>query len=105
MNDREVCKQAIVKFGPQSQIDMCIEECSELINALEKYRRGRNTKEDVITEIADVQIMCEQMQELFGTIAVAVERDRKIRRLIERIEKPEPARTANSGDNNTKKNL
>lgn len=86
MNDREVCKQAIVKFGPQSQIDMCIEECSELINALEKYRRGRNTKEDVITEIADVQIMCEQMQELFGNIAVAVERDRKIRRLIERIE-------------------
>lgn len=86
MNDREVYKQAIVKFGPQSQIDMCIEECSELINALEKYRRGRNTKEDVITEIADVQIMCEQMQELFGNIAVAVERDRKIRRLIERIE-------------------
>lgn len=83
----EICRAALEKWGERSQIDMCIEECAELINALEKYRRGRNTKADVITEIADVQIMCEQMQELFGDAETSAERNRKFNRLVERINK------------------
>lgn len=45
---------------------MVSEECAELINALCKYKRGRVTDSDVITEIADVMIMCEQMAYYFG---------------------------------------
>lgn len=85
----EICREALAKWGYESQIDMCIEECSELINALEKFRRGRNTKADVITEIADVQIMCEQMQELFGDAETSAERHRKLNRLVERLQKYE----------------
>ena len=85
----DICRQALELYGSRSQIDMCIEECAELINALEKYRRGRNTKADVITEIADVQIMCEQMQELFGDMDVSAERHRKLNRLVERMDKHE----------------
>lgn len=105
MTDREVCKKAIVQLGVNSQVDMCIEECAELIVALQHFKRGKCVEEDVITEIADVQIMSQQMQELFGNISVAVERERKILRLMERLEKPEPARSTDPGDNNTKKNL
>lgn len=81
-----VIKLAVEKFGPESQMDMSIEECSELINALCKLRRGRVGPIDVVTEIADVQIMCEQLAYMFGEKSVADERKRKIERLRKRIE-------------------
>lgn len=79
-------KLAVEKFGKQSQIDMAIEECSELINALCKLRRERVGPIDVITEIADVQIMCAQLAYIFGEQSVEEERMRKIERLKRRIE-------------------
>lgn len=87
MNNNEtiVCKHAVDKFGPQSQIDMAIEECAELINALCKLRRERAGTLDVVTEIADVQIMCEQLAYMFGEKTVVDERKRKIERLRKRI--------------------
>jgi len=81
-----VLKLAVEKFGQESQIDMAIEECSELINALCKLRRQRVGPIDVITEIADVQIMCSQLAYMFGEKTVADERKRKIERLRKRID-------------------
>lgn len=81
----DICRAAIAKYGAQAQMDMCIEEYAELINAIEKYRRGRNTKADVITEIADVAIMCRQMALMFGVDEVGKEIDRKLERLKERM--------------------
>lgn len=80
-----VYKLAVEKFGPESQIDMAIEECAELINALCKLRRERVGPIAVVTEIADVQIMCEQLAYMFGEKMVADERKRKIERLRKRI--------------------
>ena len=37
------------------------EECSELTNAICKFRRGRVGKDDIITEIADGIIKCEEL--------------------------------------------
>lgn len=87
MNTDEIVtiKLAVEKFGEQSQIDMAIEECSELINALCKLRRQRVGPIDVITEIADVQIMCAQLAYIFGEQSVEEERMRKIERLKGRI--------------------
>lgn len=76
-----------MEFGEQSQLDMAIEECSELINAIEKYRRGRVGTIDIITEIADVQIMMAQLAYIFGEKQVEDEVARKIERLKGRIEK------------------
>ena len=81
-----VCKLAVEKFGPQSQIDMAIEECAELIDALCKLRRQRAGTIDVVTEIADVEIMCKQLEYMFGEKTVADERERKIARLKKRID-------------------
>ena len=81
-----VLKLAVEKFGQESQIDMAIEECSELINALCKLRRQRVGPIDVVTEIADVQIMCGQLAYMFGEKTVDDERKRKIERLRKRID-------------------
>jgi len=61
-------------------------EVGELLSALNKYKRGRATKEDVITEIADVQIMCEQLAFVFGEEEVEHEHERKLIRLQQRID-------------------
>lgn len=60
----------------QGQVDMCIEECSELIKALLKHRRakhrallsklGTTPEASIREELADVQIMVFQMMMLFG---------------------------------------
>ena len=87
VNELVVLQLAIEEFGKQEQIDMAIEECAELINALEKLRRNRVEPIDVITEIADVQIMTQQLAYMFGEKEVAAERTRKVERLKGRIEK------------------
>lgn len=81
----DVLKQAVETFGWESQIEMAIEECAELIDALCKLRRGRVGTDAVITEIADVQIMMEQLCHIFGFTNVANERVKKIARLKRRI--------------------
>lgn len=81
----EICVQAIGTYGKDAQIEMCIEGCAVLVNALCKFRRGRNTRQDVVTEIADVRIMCEQMAILFGDKDVDEGIERKLERLKERM--------------------
>jgi NTP pyrophosphatase (non-canonical NTP hydrolase) len=58
-------KKAIEKWGIDSQEDMMIEEMSELIKAILKYRRKPEDDEkyeNVCEEIADVNIMLKQMK-------------------------------------------
>lgn len=87
IRQQAICEDALDTFGVEAQIDICIEECAELINALEKYRRGRALTPDVVTEIADVIITCALMSIVFGPVAVVHEEARKLKRLEKRIEK------------------
>lgn len=68
-------KRAIEKWGEGYQICQCMEECAELIQALNKYRRAWNTRDHckieeakahVREEMADVCVMLDQMEEIFG---------------------------------------
>lgn len=77
--------KALATFGAEHQRIMCMEECAELIDALAKYDRGRAGAMDVITELADVSIMVEQMAILFGKEEYRKEKERKLKRLQERI--------------------
>jgi len=83
----DIFKKAIEVYGIEPQFNMVFEECGELINALAKFIRGRNDKSDVITELADVSIMIGQMAYLFGYDDFIKERDAKLERLKERLEK------------------
>ena len=86
--DDIIIEKAVLTFGVDPQIDMAIEECAELINALMKYRRHRVKEQEVITEIADVQIMCAQLEFIFSADKGKVDAERrfKMKRLNERIE-------------------
>ena len=82
----ELYKKAITKWGIDAQTEMIYEECGELITALAQFRRGRTTRHDVITELADVSIMVEQIALLNGYDDFEKEKNRKLDRLKERIE-------------------
>ena len=86
MNTNELLAATVILFGDESQKAMAIEECSELINALCKEKRGRVTDKDIITEIADVQIMCNQLALIYGKDEVRYEKSRKERRLFSRLQ-------------------
>lgn len=86
MTYQEIITDTLRTFGADSQKTMVIEECSELINALAKARRNRVTDKDIVTEIADVQIMIWQMKEVYGHDAVDAEVESKMKRLAARLE-------------------
>lgn len=88
MIDQEsLYRKAITCYGFPAQAAMAVEECSELTNAICKFRRGRVSDDDIITEIADVMIMCEQLASYFGKDKVALEKKKKLERLEERLSK------------------
>ena len=84
-NDIELFQNAVETFGIDAQDKMCIEECAELINALAKKSRGRASKEDILTELADVSIMVDQLALYYGHEDFMNERRKKIMRLNERL--------------------
>lgn len=85
--EKIILETALETYGGRAQIMMCIEECAELTNALAKLSRNRVTIMQIITELADVSIMVDQLAMMFGTELVCAERQRKILRLKERLEK------------------
>jgi len=70
-------------YGAEFQLEQTIEECAELIVALRHLRRGKTS--DVVTELADVAIMIQQMRLLFGAQAFDMEVEKKLTRLQERL--------------------
>ncbi len=54
--------QAVNKWGRVSQLDMVIEECAELINAIQKRKRNRVSDADVLEEGVDVELCIEQLK-------------------------------------------
>lgn len=74
-------------WGIGNQVFMVMEETGEMLNALAKANRGRVTKEEIITELADVSILMEQMAFFFGYDEYKAEKERKLIRLSDRLEK------------------
>ena len=78
---KQTIKRMIAKFGENSQIDVAIEEMSELIKELIKYKRSKihsrekenASKDHVIEEIGDVLFMLEYLKQIFEIPEGAVE--------------------------------
>jgi NTP pyrophosphatase (non-canonical NTP hydrolase) len=81
---KEICKMAIEMYGANEQEGVAIEECAELIQAINHKHRGR--VHNIPEEIADVEIMLEQLK-IINDCADSVERIKryKIKRLIDRM--------------------
>lgn len=87
ISETEVLQRALDTYGSVPQIAMVFEEMSELQKELCKYLRGRGSFEHIAEEIADVEIMLEQMKMLFCCADdVRNERRRKVERLKERLD-------------------
>ena len=81
-------------YGYPAQSNQLIEECAELIQAVNKYRRARTKEEqekaldNYIEEMADVEIMLEQMKYLLRVKEEQMDKVKqyKLKRTIERFE-------------------
>ena len=59
---QEVIIKSINLLGLQGQVDQFHEEVGELLTAINHYKRGRNTIEDLIVEIVDVNMMLKALR-------------------------------------------
>ena len=93
----EILEKAISTYGDEMQVDVAIEEMSELTKALLKLRRWakkgtyENTicpgYQDIFEEIADVKIMIEQLEMIYDCKEeVNNQIEFKLNRLKERLE-------------------
>ena len=95
IKDPKVLEDAIDRYGAPAQIDMAIEEMSELTKALLKNRRNYATvtagergrlREAIIEEAADVIITVAQVVMIYAEPEeIQAEVDFKINRLRERL--------------------
>ena len=94
MKREEILQSAIDTYGEKMQEDICIEEMSELTKAIIKNRRKEYMETaNILEEIADVQIMLDQMRLIYGNTE---EQDAfKVNRLQKRITKEKEKRKIN----------
>lgn len=88
MEETTIFKKALRIYGVEAQKRMLVEEMGELLTAMARIPRGRATKKDVITELADVSIMIQQMALVYGRDEFEKEVKRKIKKLQEKLFEP-----------------
>lgn len=83
---RDTYSEAVRAYGKQSQLIMAMEEMAELTKELSKNIRGEKNTSAISEEMADVEIMLEQLKIIFGNRA-EVDRVRceKLDRLVVRL--------------------
>ena len=74
-------EEAIGRWGIEAQREMAYEELGELITAIARDKRGRVSREELLTELSDVTIMCEQLAFMLGFEDFEKEKERKLIRL------------------------
>jgi NTP pyrophosphatase (non-canonical NTP hydrolase) len=91
LSPKEIYELAVKKYGHDAQIGQLHEEIGELMQAINKYNRNPSliTHSNVSEEIADVEIMLEQLKVIFQNHSNVIEiKAAKLVRLWERISKP-----------------
>lgn len=78
-------------YGKENQSRMAMEECAELIQAINKclrYPDNAECKSNLIEEMVDVLIVIEQLKCIFNVSNVDMDFwiDKKVRRIFERME-------------------
>lgn len=87
MIDKSTLKNAIYTYGMEAQLNVCIEELSELIKELCKLKRGKGNYDSLAEEMADVKIILQELDIMFNNgEAVAEWINKKIERLKATLE-------------------
>lgn len=96
MNDDKqhaVWRESIEKYGKETQSIVCMEECSELIQAISKRLRGKlDATDNLAEEIADVTICLYLLKEMYGITDTQLNEwiARKTARQYERMQADDP---------------
>lgn len=61
----EIVKKSIARYKASGQINVAIEEMSELTKELCKALRSEDNREKIVEELADVLIMMENVKRIF----------------------------------------
>lgn len=90
---RAVWRESIEKYGKETQSIVCMEECSELIQAVSKCLRGKpDVTDNLAEEMADVTICLYLLQEMYGITDEQLEEwiARKTSRQSKRMQADDP---------------
>ena len=84
-------ERAIEVYGKDMQLNVAIEEFSELIKEICKYKRGEGNLDHIIEEMADCRIMLEQLDIIFEISYFDMDKVlmKKLDRLEKRLEEKE----------------
>lgn len=86
MNEQDVLLQLIRAKGAAHQEWVFVGEAGELLDAVADFKRGRCDTDHIAEEIADVEIMLEQLKIIYQCHgAVAYWRQKKIERLAKKL--------------------
>lgn len=88
-----VWRESIRKYGKEIQSIVCMEECSELIQAVSKCLRGKpGAIDNLAEEMADVTICLYLLKEMYGITDEQLEEwiARKTARQYERMQADDP---------------
>jgi len=77
----ELYQKWLKHFGEETQMRMAQEECGELIAAISHFIRGKKGACDLLQEIADVEILIEQLRIIFSDHAINKEKNFKLNRM------------------------
>lgn len=87
MKTGDLYAAAVKKYGKLSQLIMCMEEMAELTKELSKSIRGADNSAAIAEEMADVEIMLEQLRLIYRNRSeVDTIKADKLRRLAYRLE-------------------
>ena len=94
---KNIYQDSIDKWGEFSQFDQMIEEMAELTVALNKYKRQYNDSllpeqkakimDNLLEELADVKMMLEEMEYMFGKDKIEKVYDKKIEKFFKQLYK------------------
>lgn len=90
---RAVWRESIEKYGKETQSIVCMEECSELIQAVSKCLRGKpGATDNLAEEMADVTICLYLLQEMYDITDEQLEEwaARKTSRQSKRMQADDP---------------
>lgn len=82
-----ILERAIEAYGADMQLTVAVEELSELIKELCKFKRGSDNRDNIIEELTDCYIVMEQIEIIFNITGKEMcnKLDEKLKRLERRI--------------------
>ena len=82
-----ICGKVVEMFGADLQQMVAIEEIGELLQAISKRARGKDNRDNLAEEIADVEIMLEQLKYIHNCpIEVELWKAKKLDKLKSMVE-------------------